>query len=74
LKEGQHRLTCYAKDQVARMAFVSVDVFDRKDLADALVISAYTGVRQGELLKLKAEDVDFNQNVLWVGGKPGRET
>jgi len=56
------------------MAFVSVDVFDRKDLADALVISAYTGVRQGELLKLKAEDVDFNQNVLWVGGKPGRET
>jgi len=74
LKEGQHRLTYFTKDQVARMAFVSVDVFDRKDLADALVISVYTDVRQGELLKLKAEDFDFNQYVLWVGGKPGRET
>ena len=74
LKEGQHRLTYFSKDQVARMAFVAVDVFDRQDLADALVFSAYTGVRQGELLKLKAEDLDFSANVVWVGGKPGRET
>lgn len=74
LKEGQHRLTYFTKDQVARMAFVCVDVFSRQDLADALVFSAYTGVRQGELLKLKAEDVDLSANVIWVGGKPGRET
>ena len=74
LPEGQHRMTYFSKEQVARLAFVAVDVFDRQDLADALVVSAYTGVRQGELLKLKAEDVDFTTNVLWVGGKPGRET
>lgn len=74
LKEGEHRLTYFSKDQVARMAFVAVDVFDRQDLADALVFSAYTGVRQGELLSLKAEDVDLSLNTIWVGGKPGRET
>jgi len=74
LKEGQCRMTYFTKEEVARMVFVSVDVFDRADLADALIVSAYTGVRQGELLKLKSEDLDFSANVLWVGGKPGRET
>ena len=74
LKENEHRLTYFTKSQVARMAFVAVDVFDRKDLADALMVSAYTGARQGELLKFKAEDVDLSANVLWIGGKPGRET
>lgn len=74
LKEGEHRLTYFSKDQVARMAFVSVDVFDRQDLADAIVFSAYTGVRQGELLQLKSEDVDLSLNLIWIGGKPGRET
>lgn len=67
-------MTYFSKEEVARMVFVSVDVFDRQDLADALIVSAYTGVRQGELLKLKSEDLDFSANVLWVGGKPGRET
>lgn len=74
LEEGEARLTYFSKEQVARMAFVAVDIFDRQDLADALVLSAYTGVRQGELLLLKPEDVDFSTETLWVGGKKGRET
>jgi len=74
LKEGQCRMTYFTKEEVARMVFVSVDVFDRADLADALIVSAYTGVRQGELLKLKPEDIDLSMNLIWVGGKPGRET
>ena len=74
LKEGEHRLTYFTKEQVQRMAFVAIDVFDRKDLADAIVFSAYTGVRQGELLKLKPEDIDLSMQLVWVGGKPGRET
>ena len=74
LKEGSCRLTYFSKEQVQRMAFVAVDIFDRQDLADAIVFSAYTGVRQGELLKLKPEDIDLSMNLIWVGGKPGRET
>lgn len=74
LKEGEHRLTYFTKEQVQQMAFVAVDIFDRKDLADAIVFAAYTGVRQGELLKLRSEDVDLGLSRIFVGGKPGRET
>ena len=52
------------------MASIATDIYDRQDLADAIVFSAYTGVRQGELLKLRSEDVDVARSILWVGGKP----
>lgn len=74
LKEGEARLTYFTKEQVDKMAHVAVDVFDRQDLADALVFSAYTGVRQAELLQLCWEDIDLSLDTIWVGGKPGRET
>lgn len=74
LKEGEHRMTYFTKEQVQQMAFVAVDIFDRKDLADAIVFAAYTGVRQGELLKLRSDDVDLGLSRIFVGGKPGRET
>ena len=45
-------------------------VYDRQDLADAILFSAYTGVRQGELLKLRSDDVDVARSQIWVGGKP----
>ena len=69
-KEGEHRLTYFSKAQVDEMAAAAVDIFDRQDLADAIVFSAYTGVRQGELLKLRSDDVDVALDQLWVGGKP----
>jgi integrase len=74
LKEGESRLTWFSKEQVDHMAHIAVDVYDRTDLADAILVSAYTGVRQGELLKLRSEDVDLDTNTLWVGGKPDRKT
>lgn len=69
-KEGEHRLTYFTKQQVALMAEIAVDVYDRQDLADAILFSAYTGVRQGELLKLRSDDVDVARSQIWVGGKP----
>lgn len=72
--EGEARKTYFTKDEVQRMAYAATTVFDRPDLADAIVFSAYTGVRQGELLKLKAEDVDLAHGLIWIGGKPKRET
>lgn len=68
-KAGEHRLTWYSKEEVAQLAFAAIDVFDRKDLADAIVFSAFTGVRQGELLKLKSADYDPTHDQIWVGGK-----
>ena len=71
-KPGEHRLTWFTKEDVQKLAFTAVDVFGRQDLADAIVFSAYTGVRQGELLKLKSTDWDVTHSQIWVGGKPGR--
>ena len=69
-KEGEHRLTYFTKQQVDQLAQIAVDIYDRQDLADALLFSAYTGVRQGELLKLRSADVDVARSQIWVGGKP----
>ena len=73
-EEGEHRFTFFGKEEVEQLAFVAVDVFDRPDLADALVFSAYTGVRQGELLKLKVSDIDWMMRCVWVGGKAHLKT
>ena len=73
-KEGEARLTYFSKEDVQKMAYAATTIFDRPDLADAIVFSAYTGVRQGELLKLKVEDVDLERDLIWIGGKPGRIT
>ena len=69
-EEGEHRLTYFTKEQVSLMAEIAVDLYDRQDLADAILFSAYTGVRQGELLKLRSDDVDVARSQIWVGGKP----
>ena len=74
LKEGEARLIYFSKEEVERVVSSAVDIFGRKDLADAILVSAYAGVRQGELLKLRAEDVDWTTNSLWIGGKPDRRT
>ena len=76
-KEGQHRLTYFAKEEVHRLAAISRDIYSDTwgdALADAILVSAFTGVRQGELLKLKPEDYDPAHDQIWIGGKPGRET
>lgn len=74
LKEGKHRLTWFTKDQVEDMAYTAVHVFDRIDLAEAILWSAYTGCRQGELMKLRGRDLDLINNRLWIGGKPEQVT
>lgn len=72
-KEGEHRLTYFTKEQVEQLALISRDLYGHvwgNALADALLVSAYSGVRQGELLKLRGSDIDVALSQLWVGGKP----
>jgi len=72
--EIQYRYAYYTQDEVEQLVFTAVDVFRRKDLADAIVFASYMGPRRDELLKVKVEDVDWNTNVVWFGGRPGRVT
>lgn len=73
-KELEHRLTFFTKAEVEGMAQAALQLWDRQDLADIILVAAYTGMRQGELFKLKAQDIDLSQNLIHVGGRPGFTT
>ena len=71
LKENESRQLYYTMEQVEKMVFVAVDLYERKDLADVIITAAYTGARQAELLKLAVKDVDWAENVIYIGGRKG---
>jgi integrase len=70
-KEGEHRLTWFTKEEVGIMCVNAVDPFGRDDVADIVAVAAYTGMRQGELMKLRSEDVDLSTQQIYVGGRDG---
>lgn len=74
LKEGEHRLTWYTKEEVEQMIYASVDPFDRLDLSHIIPVAGYTGMRMGELLNLKVMDIDLGANHIHVGGRAGFQT
>lgn len=74
LKEGEHRLTWYTKEEVEQMACAAVDPFDRLDLSHIIPVAGYTGMRMSELLSLRVLDVDLGANHIHVGGRPGFQT
>lgn len=74
LKEGEARREYFSKKDVDQLAHIATDIFDRSDMSDALLVSAYAGPRQGELLKLRVRDIDLNSNNIWIGGKPDNIT
>ena len=69
-KENEGRILFFTKEDVNQMCHASVDVFNRMDLAEIIQVAAFTGMRQGELLKLKARDIDLSLNTIHVGGLP----
>ena len=73
-KESEGRVLWYTKDEVAKLAGLSTEVFMRDDLADIIRFAAYTGMRQGEILKIRAKDIDFESNRIHVGGVPSQAT
>lgn len=73
-KEHEGRINFYTKEEVSQLSHAAVDPFMREDAAEIIKVAAYTGMRQGELLKLKAKDVDFGLNVIHVGGRPDVQT
>jgi len=69
-KENEGRKMFFTQDDVNQMCHASVDVFNRLDLTEIIQVAAFTGMRQGELLKLKARDIDLSLNTIHVGGLP----
>ena len=73
-KEDEVRLTFFTKDQVEKLVHCAYDPYARKDVADIVSVAAYTGMRQGELLKIKAKDIDLGAGLIHVGGRPDQRT
>lgn len=73
-KEGEHRLTWFTKDEVETMHKAAMDPFGRDDVASIVLVAAYTGMRQGELLKLRVKDIDLATKQIYIGGRDGFET
>lgn len=69
-KESKGRINFYTKGEVDQLTAAAIDPFMREDAADIIKVAAYTGARQNELLKLKAKDVDFALNTVFIGGRP----
>ena len=69
LKENKCRMVWLTRHQVDYLANTAVKVFGMKNLADAILVGAYTGIRQDELLNLQVQDIDLHHRSLHIGGK-----
>jgi integrase len=66
LKGEQHRTRYLLPDEEERLMSVLDD--RRAPLRDMVVLAINTGLRVGEVLKLKTEHVDFHRDVLYIKG------
>ena len=72
--ESEGRVLWYTKAEVDKLSLLSTEVFMRDDLKDIIQFAAYTGMRQGEILKIRAKDIDLVANKIHVGGVPNQTT
>lgn len=73
-KEAEGRVVWYTKHEAKQLQHVSTNVFQRDDLSDIIGFACYTGMRQGEILKLRKKDIDLVGNKIHVGGVPTQLT
>lgn len=63
----------YEPEQVHELVTASRKVFRDDALADIIICAFSTGLRQGELLKLRVRDINFLDNTLISGARKDRE-
>lgn len=74
-KTPEGRTEWFTQQQVDHMCQLASE-HGRSELADLILFAAYTGLRQGEIRKLRAWDFDFrmDQPFIHVGGTPDTRT
>lgn len=73
-KENEGRMLYFTQEEVDMMVEHAKTTFLREDLADIVKFAAYTGMRQGEILKLRCKDIDWNLHKILVGGEEAVKT
>lgn len=66
-KESEGRLTWFTREQVEVLAGFAQDLWGY-DLAGLITFAAYTGLRRGELWRLRVKDIDWESGRITVGG------
>jgi len=72
-EDKRRRPTFYTKEQVDRLVQIARERGDDA-MAEAILLSAYSGLRQGECRRLHVDDIDWRNNVLLVGGTADTRT
>ena len=73
-KEEETRPFFYTKENVERMVELSSSVYERHDLSDLMLFAGYTGMRMGEIMRIRKQDIDVSSNTIHVGGVPTQTT
>ena len=73
-KEEDRRINWFTNDDVETMYFTALETFHRKDVAENILVAAYCGARQTEILKLTTKDIDLGRRLFHFGGRPGGHT
>jgi len=76
LKEVRKRHDYFTRTEIAEFSRIAGEFFCNAPLSRSIIISAFTGMRESELLQLRTIDIDFEYTrpTIWVGGKPGLTT
>lgn len=68
---GEHRLTWFTMSQMEQMYEASCNVFGYPALGEIFLTLGLTGMRLGELQKLRVMDIDIPNLRIHVGGRDG---
>ena len=66
-KESEGRLTWFTKEQVHELCLLAIDRCD-EGLASLINFAAYTGLRRGEIWRLRQKDINWEAGHITVGG------
>jgi len=67
-RENNQRIRYLSMDEIGRLVACSSE-----DLKPIILTALYTGMRSGEILKLKWEDVDLTQRIIYVANSKNGE-
>ncbi len=66
-----NQVTEYLTKEQAQRLFEVLDSWPSQDVARMLRLAMFTGMRRGEIFRLKLEDVDFNQGLITLVNPKG---
>ena len=73
-KEAEQQVKVYTMPEISKISEFCRNTWLKNDLADLIIAGAWTGARQCELLNMKVGDVQWERNVILIGGREDFET